>query len=377
MSITTTWKGPLFFNLEDVESIAEEEATVTLNYSPPVILPDDVELETNAQWVLPEPELARRYSPVGNFLAPVIHEGPFPQFLSNTSALGFWLFGAVGLLLTSLLVMDTYHFVVRQYGNGFLVGSFFLLLTLSISSLVLALAWHSYQNLQTLRAVSAFQEEGRKLRELNGHGNAIYYVNHIAQFYLHRPDLKTALERFYVILNDSHQDRDVCHLFSTQVMKEIDQQAYTIVSQRAKETALLVMISQVAFIDTVLTLWRNVRMIRDIATLYGTRPGALGTLSLTTSVLQNLVYADVSGMVADATAEMLGGSVISMMSSQITQGLGSGILTARLGIQTMQACRPLPFTPEEKPRLKEIRWDIMSSLNSIFGAKKEMMGKTK
>jgi putative membrane protein len=374
MSITTTWKGPLFFKLEDVESIAEEEATVTLNYSPPVILPEDVELETDAQWIMPEPELSRRYSPVGNFLAPVIHEGPFPQFLSNTSALWLWLFGAMGLFLASLLVMDTYHFVASQYANGFLVGTFFLLLTLSISSLVLALAWNSYQNLRT---VSAFQEEGRKLRELNGHGNAIYYINHLAQFYLHRPDLKTALERFYVILNDSHQDRDVCHLFSTQVMKEIDQQAYCIVSQRAKETALLVMISQVALIDTVLTLWRNVRMIRDIATLYGTRPGVLGTFSLTASVLQNLVYADVSGMIADATAEMLGGSVISMMSSQITQGLGSGILTARLGIQTMQACRPLPFTPEEKPRLKEIRWDIMTSLNGIFGTTKDAKGKAR
>lgn len=377
MSITTTWKGPLFFNLADVESIAEEEATVTLNYSPPIILPEDVELETDAQWILPESELSRRYSPVGNFLAPVTHEGPFPQLLSNTSALWLWLLGAVGLLLASLLVIDTYHFVARQYANGFLLGAFFLLLTLSISSLMLALAWNSYQNLRILRTVSAFQEEGRQLREVNGHGNAIHYINNLALFYLHRPDLKTALERFYVILNDSHQDRDVCHLFSAQVMKEIDQQAYSIVSQRAKETALLVMISQVALIDTVLTLWRNVRMIRDIATLYGTRPGALGTLSLTASVLQNLVYADVSGMIADATAEMLGGSVISMMSSQITQGLGSGILTARLGIQTMQACRPLPFTPEEKPRLKEIRWDIMASLNSIFGSTKEAKGKAR
>ncbi len=107
--------------------------------------------------------------------------------------------------------------------------------------------------------------------------------------------------------------------------------------QRSKETALMVMISQIAILDAVLTLWRNVRMIRDIATLYGSRPGFLSSMSLAANVLQNLIYADVSEMVAESVAEIFGGSVLAVMSAQAAQGLGSGVLTARLGLHAIQA----------------------------------------
>jgi len=43
---TETWETPLFFELDKVETIAEEEAAITLDYTPPVILPDDTALET-------------------------------------------------------------------------------------------------------------------------------------------------------------------------------------------------------------------------------------------------------------------------------------------------------------------------------------------
>jgi len=161
-------------------------------------------------------------------------------------------------------------------------------------------------------------------------------------------------------------------LFSNFVLKEIDQQAYHIVSQRSKETALMVMISQIALLDAILTLWRNTRMIQDIATLYGGRPGFLGTITLIGGVLQNLIYADVSEMVADSAAEILGGSMLSVMSAQVAQGLGSGVLTARIGIQTMQACRPLPFSEEEKTPLKKTFVEKSSSHSRAYLKRKKV-----
>jgi putative membrane protein len=141
------------------------------------------------------------------------------------------------------------------------------------------------------------------------------------------------------------------------------------VAQRSKETAFMVMLSQVALLDTVLTLWRNVKMIRDIASLYGARPSFLGSTSLIIAVVQSLLYADVSEMLAESMAETLGNSFLSVMSAQAAQGVGSGILTARVGIKAMQVCRPLPFTESEKPRIKDIRWDILSSLKGLFANK--------
>jgi len=354
---TETWKKPLYFELDKVETLAEEEATITLDYTPPVILPENAELVTHNLLAAYEAE-------------PVVQPNVAKTSQSRRIISPLWLLVAsLSLLLVLMLLVDTIHFIAQQYSSSLFVGTLFLGLILTIVGTTLLSSWRAYQNLQVLRTVSKLQQEGRRLMETDGYGNAIPYLNKIAQFYNHRPEIKTRLEYFYLNLNDSYHDRELCGLFSTNVMKEIDQQAYSIVVQRSKETALMVMISQIALLDTVLTLWRNTRMIKDIATLYGGRPGFFGSISLMSIVLQNLIYADVSEMVAESVAEIFGGSVLSVMSAQAAQGLGSGVLTARLGLHAIQACRPLPFSAEEKPGLKDIRREIVASLKGVFKIK--------
>jgi len=357
--MTHAWKQPLFFNLEDVESIAEEEAEVPLTYTPAVILPDEAQLE---------PEL---YEPAP--ISPAIAL-PHPSALSqikvlNSGFLLLWLLGAAFLLMLAVFIVDTVGFLHQHYQQHVWLGNVFLLLIIAIAAALVLLSWRIYQDIKTLRVLSALQRRGQQLFESNSYGDARAYLNQIAQLYQHRADVKPQIDRFQLMVNDSYDDREMCTLFANQVMHVIDQQAYSIVSQRAKETAFMVMISQIALLDTLLTLWRNVRMIRDIAVLYGGRPGFLGSLKLVGGVLQNLIYADVSELLADTTAEILGGSVLSVMSAQVAQGVGSGVLTARLGVQAMQLCRPLPFSATQKPRVKTIRWEIIASLKHIFEQK--------
>ncbi len=358
MMTTATLKMPVFFDLDKLETIAEEEAAITLDYTPPIILPEDTLLEENDFLTAHEP------TPV---ILPHIEQTASSRLVTSP---WLWLFGSLGLLFSLMLLIEAYYLVVQQYDNSFFFGTLFLGLILTAITAIATLSWRAYQDIQALRIVSTLQKEGQKIMANDGYGSAIYYLNKVAQLYAHNPEIKTRLERFYLTLNDSHHDRELCLLFSSYMMKDIDQQACRIVTQRSQETALLVMISQMAWLDSLLTLWRNIRMIRDVATLYGGRPGFLGSISLISVVLQNLIYAGASEVVADGVAEMLGSSVLSVMSAQAAQGLGSGILTARLGLHAIQACRPLPFSEDEKPRLKDIRKVIVSSLKGVFEAKK-------
>lgn len=362
---TQTWKTPVFFDLNDVESIAEEEESVTLTYTPPVILPPEVQLKTNALLLAHEPEVEEFTAPAAN------GEDALPILSNSTSPTGLWvwLVGALGVLLVLLTVENAILFIAQQFDYGILLGITF---TILVGTIVLALGtaiWHNYQDILALRNISQLQDEGRLIIATDGYGNALKYVNKITLLYAKRLDVKTHLDRFYVVLNDSHHDRDVCHLYSTQVLKEIDQQAHRLVAKRSKETALLVMISQIALLDSLLTLWRNLVLIQDIARLYGGRPSFFASFSLFGAVLQNLIYADVSETVADSLTEILGGSVLSMLSAQAMQGLGSGVMTARVGLYAMQACRPLPFQEGEKPRLKDIRREIVLSLKKTVETK--------
>lgn len=364
---TEKWTSPVYFDLAEVENITEEEKRVKLNYQKPVLLPAETELETNAMLTAHEPEP----QPVAATTSTLM-----PNVLANNNndtsiPIWTWLFLSLGALLVALLVADAYTLVVEKFAQSWFLGSLFGVLVLSITTAVLTLAWRAYQNLRSLRNTTALQREGQTLRDADSYGNALHYTNRIAQLYHHRSDIKPRLDLFYASLNDTHYDREICDLFSKQVLNDIDQQAYRVIVQRSKENALMVMVSPIALLDVVLTLWRNVRMIRDVATLYGGRPGFIGSLSLISAVIQNLIYADVSEMVADSVADAFGNSMLAVFSTQAAQGIGSGLLTARVGLKAMQACRPMPFLDEEKPKLKDIRWEVVTEVKSLFEKKEK------
>jgi putative membrane protein len=52
------------------------------------------------------------------------------------------------------------------------------------------------------------------------------------------------------------------------------------------------------------------------------------------------------------------------LSARAGQGLGVGLLTARLGLKTISLMRPIPFPNEERPKLGSIRKSVLESLKS-------------
>ncbi|MDQ6573368.1 MAG: YcjF family protein, partial [Haemophilus parahaemolyticus] len=73
---------------------------------------------------------------------------------------------------------------------------------------------------------------------------------------------------------------------------------------------------------------------------------------------KNMVFAGTTELVAG----MLSHNVLRKLFGQAIQGLGVGILTARLGIKAMEFCRPITFKNEEKPNLKVMSKEIYLSL---------------
>jgi len=357
-----SWTTPLYFELDKVETNAEEEKTITLDYTPPVELPPDAELETNELLMAHEPEPA------------TVDKNAEVEMLteeSKTFPMWWWLLGSVGLFLLLMSIVDAYQYVAHQYENSFLLGLIFSILLLSITITVSVMVWRAYKNILTLRTVSHLQSEGQEIISNNSYGHAIHYVNRITPLYNKRTNMIVPLERFYATVQDSHRDVEMCQLFSTTVMKQLDNQAYQIVVKRSQETALMVMLSYIPLLTTILTLWRNTVMVRDIATLYSTRPGFFASMGLMGGLLQNLIYANISETLAESGAEIVGGSLLSTISAQAAQGVGSGVLTARLGLQTMQACRPLPFSQTDKPSVKDVRREIIASIKPLFGKESE------
>ena len=139
----------------------------------------------------------------------------------------------------------------------------------------------------------------------------------------------------------------------------------------AAESAVIVAISPLAVIDMFFIAWRNIRLINKIAAIYGIELGYFTRLRLLRMVLVNLAFAGATEIVQDLGMDWLSQDITAKLSARAAQGIGVGLLTARLGIKAMEFCRPLTFEKSEKPKLSHVQKELLTVM------KDTVLGKTK
>ncbi|EOD53849.1 YcjF family protein [Aeromonas molluscorum] len=169
-------------------------------------------------------------------------------------------------------------------------------------------------------------------------------------------------QRWLAQLDESHSDREVLTLYSQLVLTERDKLAQARVAKWSGEAAVLVALSPLATVDMMLMLWRNLRMIEDIADVYAIELGYWSRIRLIRQVFRNMLYAGATELVTEVGMDLLGAELTAKLSARAAQGVGAGLLTARLGLRTMEACRPLPWCADEKPRLSEMRKGLVRKI---------------
>jgi putative membrane protein len=169
-------------------------------------------------------------------------------------------------------------------------------------------------------------------------------------------------------LTAEHSSSELVQLYSRVVLSKVDDKAINEVAKFSTEAVVLVALSPVALIDMLIMLSRNLRMINKISGLYGLKLGYWSRIKLIKQVFVNMAYAGASELVADFGSDMLGAELLGKLSTRFAQGLGAGMLTARLGAKTMELCRPIPF--EKKPKLTHVRKKIALQIKSLVSPSK-------
>ena len=171
-------------------------------------------------------------------------------------------------------------------------------------------------------------------------------------------------QRWQQTLEQAYNDQELLKLYSRQVLSETDQKALAEVARYSSESVVLVALSPVALLDMAIMLWRNLTMVEKIAGLYGLKLGYWSRIKLVKQVIGNMIYAGASEVLTDISADMLGAELLGRLSGRLAQGLGAGMLTARLGLKTIYLCRPLPFD-EQAPRLSQVRAEVVSQVKQL------------
>lgn len=154
--------------------------------------------------------------------------------------------------------------------------------------------------------------------------------------------------------------------FEVDILSRVDQQATRIVSRWAAEAAAMVAVSPFALLDMLIVMWRNQRMISRIAGLYGVKLGYWARVRLWRQMFANIAYAGLSEVAADLGAQWVSAELLTRLSTRAGQGLGAGLLTARLGYQVISLCRPMPFEKVKKPGYLKLQKDLLSQLKNIL-----------
>ncbi|MFQ8772183.1 MAG: TIGR01620 family protein [Escherichia coli] len=138
------------------------------------------------------------------------------------------------------------------------------------------------------------------------------------------------------------------------------------ISRSAAESTLMIAVSPLALVDMAFIAWRNLRLINRIATLYGIELGYYSRLRLFKLVLLNIAFAGASELVREVGMDWMSQDLAARLSTRAAQGIGAGLLTARLGIKAMELCRPLPWIDDDKPRLGDFRRQLIGQVKETL-----------
>jgi putative membrane protein len=157
---------------------------------------------------------------------------------------------------------------------------------------------------------------------------------------------------------------DMIKLAERELMTPLDSEARRLVSSAAQRVSIVTAVSPRAMIDVLFVLVVSLRLIRQLAYLYGGRPGTLGMIALLRHVIAHLA---ITGGVAASDSliqQMLGHGVAAKLSQRLGEGMLNGLLTARLGLAAIEVTRPLPFTALPQPALADLAKDLLRKRES-------------
>ncbi len=227
-----------------------------------------------------------------------------------------------------------------------------------------------WRRLRRLRLQTEHRDTAAELLSSQGLGNARPFCETLAAnagIGAEHP----AWQRYLAALHDSQSDREVVQLYATLVQPVVDKQVRREISRSAAESALMVAVSPLAIVDMAFIAWRNLRLINRVAALYGIDLGYFSRIRLFKVVLINIAFAGVTEWVREIGVDWMSQDLAARLSARAAQGIGAGLLTARLGIKTMELCRPLPWTGNDRPRMGDFRREIIGQLQEALRAKKK------
>jgi putative membrane protein len=270
------------------------------------------------------------------------------------SAFGALVWSAVLGLITLSIGAAAYDLVTSMAAKNVWLGR----LVIALGVIVLAgLALFIFRELAALSRISKVDDLRRRALdawETDDRWIADQVRGDLESLYRNREDFDRARQDIALRKDDAADAATLLTLVEVESMRHLDTRAADAARRGARSVAAATALLPSGVLDAVAVLYLNVRMVREIAVIYGGRAGWLGSWRLLKQVAYHLAATGMIALGEDFFGAVLGGGALAKLSRRAGEGAINGALTARIGVAAMDVCRPLPFRALEKPNLRSI-----------------------
>jgi putative membrane protein len=267
------------------------------------------------------------------------------------SAVGGLLLLGLGLGVVSL-IEDLF---ARSEGLGFLGLAFACAAALAFAVVVAREAFGLFR----LATIEQLHLRAAKVLASDDRAESRAIVQDLIKLAYQNPHLARARAALQGHAGDIIDGADMIRLAERELMTPLDQEARRLVSTAAQRVSVVTAVSPRALVDVLFVFAASLRLIRQLARLYGGRPGALGMIALLRQVIAHVAIS--GGMAASDSLvqQVLGHGIAAKLSQRLGEGVLNGLLTARLGLAAIDVTRPLPFTALPRPALADLAKDLL------------------
>jgi len=296
-------------------------------------------------------------------LLPVPVEAPFVPMQRGFrwgavfwTAIGGLVLLGLGLSLTRL-IEDLF---ARSEGLGYLGLGFALAAALALTVVTVREAL----GLARLATIEHLHRRAAEVLLSDDRDASWAIVQELTKLAYQNPHLARARAALAGHAGDIIDGADMIRLAERELMTPLDQEARALVSSAAQRVSIVTAVSPRALVDVLFVFAASLRLIRQLARLYGGRPGALGMIALMRHVIAHVAIT--GGMAASDSLiqQVLGHGIAAKLSQRLGEGVLNGLLTARLGLAAIDVTRPLPFTALPRPALADLAKDLLRKRES-------------
>lgn len=205
-----------------------------------------------------------------------------------------------------------------------------------------------------LGTIDKLREDITQAHEADDTPTARKAINQLVALYRSSPRTARGRATFEKQRRGVMDAQDLILIAEETLMEPLDREAVRLASSASRRVSLVTALSPRALVDITMVAFQCVSLTRQIAQLYGARPGFLGGLRLIRHMMAHLAITGGMAATEGLVSQVLGHSLAARLSTRLGEGVINGLLTARVGVAAIAVMRPMPYIATKGPTLSEV-----------------------